>query len=345
MIDFLHGDCRQLLKAIPSGSIHCCVTSPPYWGLRDYGVKGQIGLEPSLDEYIDGMVAVFREVRRVLRDDGTLWVNMGDSYNSGSPGSRDASRWPKQSRNDHRVKKSAAAELKHKDLVGQPWMLAFALRADGWYLRSDIIWHKPNPMPESVYDRPTKAHEYIFLLSKRPKYYYDYEAIMEPVSASTHARMAQQIQKQAGSTRANGGANRKTMKAVVRKHPMPTGWDSSGGAHVRKQGRYSPKIKNNDSFDAAMAVMPSTRNKRSVWKVGSAPFKGAHFATYPPELIRPCIRAGCPVGGTVLDPFGGSGTTALVADQEGRNAILIELNGEYVTMQKQRTQQSPLLAA
>lgn len=300
MITHLLGDCSQVLKALPAASIHCCVTSPPYWGLRDYGVENQMGLELSIEEFIANMVGVFQEVRRVLRDDGTLWLNMGDNYASQA---------------------HISAGIKRKDLVGQPWLLAFALRQDGWYLRSDIIWHKPNPMPETVYDRPTKAHEYIFLLSKNERYFYDAEAIRERVSGRAHTR--------------GSGINPKSK--------IPTGWETGDGAHTKKIGRY--KSKQNASFSSAVSGLVENRNKRDVWTVGSKSFKEAHFATFPPDLIRPCILAGSPRGGSVLDPFGGSGTTALVAEQEGRDCTLIELNPAYVAIAKKRTQQMSLLCA
>ncbi len=269
------GDCLESLQRMRCESVHCCVTSPPYWGMRDYGVDGQIGLEATPEEYVAKMVDVFREVRRVLRGDGTLWLNLGDTYNSNPHGSRDPNRWPKQQRNDHTPdNKPRCHALKAKDLCGIPWRVALALQADGWYLRQDIIWHKPNPMPESVRDRCTKAHEYIFLLSKEPKYHYDHEAIKEPATYAGQSR---------------GGSK-----------------------------KYA------------------TRNKRSVWTVSPRPLKGAHFAVFPPALIEPCILAGCPKGGTVLDPFAGSGTTAEVAIQHGRKAVLCELNAEYVEMQKER---------
>lgn len=256
------GDCLQSLKKMPDQSVHCCVTSPPYFGLRDYGVDGQIGLESTPDEFVAALVAVFREVRRVLRDDGTLWLNLGDSYG------------------------------KEKQLLGIPWRVAFALQADGWYLRQDIIWHKPNPMPESVRDRCTKAHEYVFLLSKSLRYYFDSEEIKEPAAESSLARLSQPtLDQQIGSARVPGKTNG-NMKAV-------------GG---------------------------EMRNKRSVWTVTTKPYKGAHFATFPPDLIEPCILAGCPVGGIVLDPFGGSGTTAGVALAHGRKAVLCELNLEYADL-------------
>lgn len=323
------GDCLQELQTLPDESVHCCITSPPYFGLRDYGMAGQIGLEQTPTEFVARLVEVFREVRRVLRDDGTLWVNMGDSYASiaggyapeGSAGKHDiVSRNTRGAvRRGHR--RNPAEGLKQKDLMGIPWRLAFALQDDGWYLRQDIIWHKPNPMPESVRDRCTKAHEYLFLLTKSDRYYFDQDAILEPCSPNTHARLSQAVQDQIGSARANGGIRAdRPMRAVGRK------FDPGEAA----------RNKNNASFDAAMAIMPDKRNKRSVWTVSTRSFKGAHFATFPPDLIRPCVLAGAPRGGLVLDPFGGAGTTALVAMQEGRRSVLLELNPEYASIAHHR---------
>jgi DNA modification methylase len=297
----LVGDCRTLLKTLEDRSIHCCVTSPPYFGLRDYGVDGQIGLEQTPDAFVSEMVSVFREVRRVLRDDGTLWLNLGDSYSSGGRKTRD----PGQSKLHPAFTGEGNATTnwrpddgaKPKDLIGIPWRVAFALQADGWYLRQDIIWHKPNPMPESVRDRCTKAHEYIFLLSKSERYYFDGEVIQEPVARSTVSRLSQDnLAKQAGSNRVPGKTNG-NMKAV-------------GGVEKR--------------------------NRRSVWTVTTKPFKGAHFATFPPDLVLPCVLAGCPSGGTVLDPFNGAGTTGLVALSNGRRYCGIELNPEYAELTKNR---------
>jgi DNA modification methylase len=272
----LLGDCRETLKTIAAKSINTCVTSPPYFGLRDYGATGQIGLEDSIQEYIDNIVQVFREVKHCLRDDGTLWLNLGDSYAAAGKTT------------------SSSLLIKPKDLIGIPWRVAFALQADGWYLRQDIIWHKPNPMPESVTDRCTKAHEYLFLLSKSPKYYFDHEAIKEPA-----------------------------VTAPVKRDKMGEGY----------QADY-PK---GDRFSSGERVWGSTtRNKRSVWTVATKPYKCAHNAVFPPNLIEPCILAGCPVGGTVLDPFGGSGTTAGVALKHGRNAVLCELNPSYAELVEAR---------
>lgn len=303
-----------------------CVTSPPYFGLRDYGHEGQIGLEQAPEEYIAAMVEVFRCVRDVLADDGTLWVNIGDSYASGgrayrAPDAKDS----KNGRVTDSFRPADPEGIKPKDLIGIPWMLAFALRADGWYLRQDIIWSKPNPMPESVRDRCTKAHEYIFLLSKSERYYYDNEAISEPIAAASIARLSQpNLANQKGSDRVPGKTNG-TMKAVVR----------SSGNKERKQRPASP-----DSHQGKQAgSVPwegSTRNKRSVWTVSTKPYKGAHFATFPPDLIEPCILAGSRPGDIVLDPFMGSGTTAAVAIKHGRQYIGCELNPDYGPLQEAR---------
>ncbi len=317
------GDCRQVLKEMPDQSVSCCVTSPPYFGLRDYGHGGQIGLEQTPADFIEVMVQVFREVRRVLRDDGTLWLNLGDSYASTANGSigKTTLQGGRASQSEYRranaLRKKAVPEgLKHKDLMGIPWRVALALQADGWWLRQDIIWHKPNPMPESVTDRCTKAHEYIFLLSKSATYHFDQEAILEPCSPNTHARLSQNVMDQIGSIRAYGGGKTDgNMKAVGRKAPA---------GDVR--------VKDNESFNSALAIPPTNRNKRSVWTVGTRGFSGAHFATFPAELVEPCILAGCPKGEVVLDPFGGAGTTAIAAFAHDRNAVLIELNPEYAQM-------------
>ena len=346
-LEIKQGDCLEVLKTLPSESINCCITSPPYWGLRDYGtgewiggdpacshkrdskqseltqtghrnLEGavgdgiykdkckrcgaerkdrQIGLELTPESYVQKMVEVFREVKRVLRNDGTLWLNLGDSY-SGSGKGPAGNLGGDERHLEEKHTKIIPEGLKQKDLVGIPWRVAFALQADGWYLRQDIIWHKPNPMPESVTDRCTKAHEYIFLMSKNPNYYFNNEAIQEPCttqegrpSAIVRDRVYLYNSKQAALGRPRGGEE-------------------------------TPE--------------PTTRNKRSVWSVNVRPYKEAHFATFPKELIEPCVLAGCPKDGTILDPFGGSGTTAEVAIENGRNALLIELNPEYIEIANTR---------
>lgn len=325
----LTGDCIEMMRTLPDASVHCCVTSPPYFGLRDYGHERQIGLEDTPDAYVAKMVQVFREVWRVLRDDGTLWLNLGDSYAA----NRAYQVEQKKGGPKHGVAQSVggrgqrAAEygLKNKDLMGIPWRVAFALQADGWFLRQDIIWHKPNPMPESVTDRCTKAHEYIFLLSKSPRYYFDSEAIAEPLAASSEARLSQPgLAGQAGSDRVPGKTNG-AMKAVGPRFGGSKYGDDTSELHRTKSG---------NKWTGASGK----RNKRSVWTVTTKPFKGAHFATFPPDLIEPCILAGCPRGGTVLDPFGGTGTTAGVAVKLGRRAILCELNPANVSLVRTRVQ-------
>lgn len=296
----IHGDALAELKNMSSASVNCCITSPPYWGLRDYGCDGQLGLEQTPEEYTEKMVVIFREIRRVLRDDGTLWLNLGDSYSAGKVGRSDTDQVidrkktrvtnPGPTRN-----RPAPPGVKPKNLMGIPWRVAFALQADGWYLRSDIIWSKPNPMPESVTDRPTKSHEYIFLLSKSEKYYYDAEAIREPDHYTDHPR--------------------RELKA-----PEPSG------------GLLPP----NSGIRVGPGRNGLGRNKRSVWTVTLQPFLEAHFAVFPPKLIQPCVLAGCPAGGTVLDPFAGSGTTGVVSINEGREFVGIELKPEYVKIAEAR---------
>lgn len=307
--EILQGDCREMMRTMPEKSVQTCVTSPPYFGLRDYGNDGQIGLEPTPDEFVGKLVEVFREVRRVLRDDGTIWLNLGDSYSGGggfSPNSPSNQAGSKQTSHKGSIRGAIGVPngLKPKDLIGIPWRVAFALQQDGWYLRQDIIWHKPNPMPESVTDRCTKAHEYIFLLSKSPSYYFDHMAIAEPaIYAEQHAK-----------------------KTTSWGHKKEKAGVKGNIEQYRQVG-----IENNKTcLDGGM------KNKRSVWTVTTKPFSGAHFATFPPDLIEPCILAGSAVGDTVLDPFGGSGTTALVANQLGRNAILCELNAEYISIAHDR---------
>lgn len=335
-------DCmRQMLSDGAAGKVQTIITSPPYWGLRDYGVSGQLGQEPTLSEFIANMVEVFSLCWDLLAKDGTMWVNMGDSYASkGGQGPMRGKAFQGRARSNANICRSnrvAGAEgLKSKDIVGQPWRLAFALQDAGWYLRQDIVWHKPNPMPESVRDRCTKAHEYIFLLTKSEKYYFDQEAILEPVSLNTHARLSQDVQNQIGSERANGGAKTNgNMKAVCRKVYPGTGVGFGRGYdEVAK-----PRVKNNESFDSAMAIMPTERNKRSVWTIPTESFKGAHFATFPKALVEPCILAGSRPGDVVFDPFMGSGTVAQVAQNLGRKWVGTELNPEYIKLQAKRTQQ------
>jgi DNA modification methylase len=317
------GDVLDELKTIPDDSVQCVVTSPPYWGLRDYKVEGQLGLEGTPDEYVAKMVDVFREARRVLRMDGTCWIDLGDT-------------------------------TRNKQLIGIPWRVAFALQADGWYLRQDIIWHKPNPMPESVRDRCTKSHEYIFLLTKSARYYYDADAISEPLTESSIARLSQpNLQNQKGSDRVQGKTNG-PMKAVSSKLAQAainrTGNLISGGTAKSTLGKSAGKtweerkaagepMRHGLAGAAAcgagnFATRTGGRNKRSVWTITPKSFKGAHFATFPPELPRTCILAGTKEGDTVLDPFHGSGTTAMVALDLGREYVGIELNEDYIRMRR-----------
>lgn len=303
MIRVMEGDCRSVLATLPAQSVQCCVTSPPYYGLRQYLPDGhpdmdkQIGLEKTPDEYVSEMVAVFRDVRRVLRGDGVLWLNLGDSYASTTKGTGGASK--KQISNSGAFfapRKFNAGSAKEKDLIGIPWMVAFALRADGWYLRSEVIWAKPNPMPESVTDRPTKAHEQVFLLSKSARYFYDADAISEPV------QHPDQLHKSSRKT--------KDQESAFHGH-APTNLGRCG-------------------------TDPNGRNARTIWTIATQPYGGAHFATMPPDLAERCIKAGSAKGDTILDPFGGAGTTALVADRLNRNATIIELNPEYAALARER---------
>lgn len=299
--EILIGDNRQALKELPDASVQTVVTSPPYWGLRDYGHDNQIGLEQSPDDFIEQLCIVFDEVWRVLKDDGTIWVNLGDSYSA----MRDSKATPDSLRNGDGTKVGTAANrnpenlrkagLKHKDLVGIPWRFAFAMQARGWYLRSDIIWHKPNPMPESVTDRPTKSHEYVFLMTKSPRYYYDHEAIKEDAIWAEEKRAGKGRLHYDGKRQGEKGTGQENFVSIVDK-----------------------------------------KNKRSVWSVNVKGYKEAHFATYPTELIEPCILAGSKENDTVLDPFSGSGTTGEVALKHGRNYIGLELNPEYAAISEKR---------
>jgi DNA modification methylase len=366
-IEILQGDCLEILPTLPAESVDCCVTSPPYWGLRDYGCEGQLGLEATPEDYVAKLVEVFAAVRRVLRNDGTLWLNLGDCYCTHPHGPRGANTSdPKhregRAREGNKPNRQHLESLKHKDLVGIPWRVAFALQAGGWYLRQDIIWSKPNPMPESVTDRCTKAHEYIFLLSKSQRYYYDAEAIMEEATSDRPDMAVNGIRtglaylqngpvasnsvkprkinggasfgKQNHSVEGTGAQSRTFERPIYEKRNRRSVWTvEDHEAILRWLLDSHPEVA--EEFFAA--------RKPDVWTVTTKPYKAAHFATFPPDLIQPCILAGCPEGGTVLDPFLGSGTTAQVAQKNGCNCIGIELNPEYVTLAKQRVKQGMLL--
>lgn len=345
MIKILQGDCIDVMKTMDAESVDCVVTSPPYWGLRDYGVDGQIGLEATLDEHLEKMVEVFAEVWRVLKPTGTLWLNYGDCYAS-APNGRKA----KDIVDDDRCFRdkpmsTVGGVLKPKDLCMIPNRLAIALQEWGWWVRSEIIWAKPNPMPESVTDRPATSHEKIFLLTKSAKYFYDAEAVKEPVAEATVQRVSQDIENQTGSTRANGGTKTNgNMKAVGHKNLQrenPHTMHKKRAAHSRGTKRTPPIDSAGQGHKDWSKYMTKDdeithRNLRNVWHIGTKPFKGAHFATFPPALAETCIKAGCPKGGIVFDPFGGAGTTGLVADQLQRDAILIELNEDYIDIAKNR---------
>jgi len=309
-----NGDAFEILCTFPNESINCCVTSPPYYGLRDYGIEGQIGLEQSPCEYIKALVNVFMEVKRVLRKDGTLWLNVGDTYcGTGSKGNYRDPKY-KDGRNGQVIAvNNQLIGYKKKDLIGVPWALAFALRDSGWYLRQDIIWEKGNAMPESVRDRCTKSHEYIFLLSKSRKYYFDYETIKEPC-----------INGDSSSPRGSKGTHRSN-----------SGRRGSGNTE-RKQRPSHDVLNIGNQAGSIPWKYKEFRNKRSVWSVNTKPLREAHFAVFPPDLITPCILAGCPEGGVVLDPFFGSGTTGLVAKQYKRNYVGIDLNQEYCELAARR---------
>ena len=412
-INILQGDCIETLQKLDDESINTCITSPPYWGLRNYNdEEKQLGMEDTPEEFVDNLVKVFREVKRVLRDDGTVWLNLGDSYSSG--GRTTTTNQSLRGDKDYGVTRPKPSKgIKPKDLIGIPWRVALALQSDGWYLRQDIIWHKPNPMPESVKDRCTKAHEYIFLLSKSTKYYFDNEAIKEDLAKSSKTRLAQKnIKNQKGSDRVLGKTNGNMKPVVSKKHGT---YETQENESTHRQGMHAnrgdnlvevrsklpeqkyfveflrsktkakilaentdislTKIEHWFRLDTTGFAYPSRddwckvrdfiddwsnefnninegltyyelktdevvvsnkRNKRSVWTITTKPFKGAHFATFPMDLIEPCVLAGCPEDGVVLDPFAGSGTTGIVAVNNKRNAVLCELNQEYIDLAKER---------
>lgn len=382
MINTIHvGDCRHTMRRLIADGIkvQCIVTSPPYWGLRDYGVSGQFGLERTWMRHVARMRSVFRLCWDLLADDGVLWLNYGDSYYTNRPsgrdpgktstingkGTQDAYKDAQRARHSPKQFTSRGAAIsgpnrrqqrgiKPKDLVGMPWRIAFALQDDGWYLRSDVIWHKKNPMPESVSDRPTKSHEYVFLLAKSERYYFDADAVKEPASEDTNARYARG--RGANPKNADGGPGNQTIAKTFDHMKKPVaGWASGDGSHNAidhaRQGSASrkfgnngvgfghgydaqpkPRVKNNASFDEAMETMPDRRNIRTVWSLATEAFSGAHFATFPRDLVRRCILSGSRPGDVVLDPFMGSGTVAQVADELGRQWLGCELNPQYAAM-------------
>ena len=332
----LIGDVMAGLATLPDQSVNACVTSPPYWGLRRYGNDpAELGQETTPEAYIARLVGIFAEVRRTLRDDGTLWCNIGDSYHNGDKGGHERSTTGKQATNRGTVKgltvnRLRQVGLKPKDLIGVPWMLAFALRADGWYLRGDHIWGKPNGMPESVEDRPGRGHEYVFLLSKSERYSYDRMAVRTAPKASTITRLAQDIDGQAGSVRANGGARADRPMKTVRSSDKQRG-------HSRRHDGFNDRW---DAMEREEDQMAEGANLRSIWWIPPAQFADAHFAVMPERVAEICIRAGCPEGGTVLDPFAGSGTVGAVACPLGRNFIGCELYPDYAAMAERRIGQA-----
>lgn len=348
---------------LPDKCLNSIVTSPPYWGLRDYGVVGQLGLEKTIEEWLANMVTVFREAWRVLRDDGTLWVNIGDAYshNGGAYGDEKSTlQGTKQSKRGGERRHLKRA-FKPKDLIGMPWMLAFALRADGWYLRQDIIWHKPNPMPESASDRCTRSHEYIFMFSKDQRYYYDAYSIRTPYKSKTITTFGcGNVAKNSDGSETEGVKSHRYAKTVPLRGPKdwktPDGWNTNEGSHgnihpegreqgkkgYQKKGRAAARGKEHTGLNGSWADLTTEEqqaggaNKRSVWTVSTSGFTGAHFATYPEDLVVDCIRASCPSDGIVGDPFMGSGTTGLVARKQGRNFIGLELNPKYIKLADDR---------
>ena len=396
-INILQGDCIETLQKLDDKSINTCITSPPYWGLRDYGETDQLGLEDTPEEFVNNLVRVFREVKRVLRDDGTVWLNLGDSYAMSSIRGGNKKFSGNVGAHNHyeksikKGKRKIPNGLKPKDLIGIPWRVALALQQDGWYLRQDIIWHKPNPMPESVKDRCTKAHEYIFLLSKNPKYYFDNESIKEdcitkPTKKNVNKNHGKYKTQENESAHRQGIHGKRGDKLIKERTKLPKQKDlvkflrSKTSAKLLANNTDIPLTKIEHWFRADEAgfaypsiedwkkirdyiddwsddfvsidrslthyelktdevVQKNKKNKRSVWTVSTKSFKGAHFATFPMDLIEPCVLAGCPEGGTVLDPFGGSGTTGIVAVNHNRNATLCELNKEYIEIAKKRIEE------
>ncbi len=357
MIELYQGDCLEVLKTLEPESINCCVTSPPYYGLRDYGVSGQLGLEKTPQEYVENMVRVFREVKRVMKNDGTLWLNLGDSYAANNGGDKLSGKNKTNKGCAGNTYRRPSIGLKPKDLIGIPWKVAFALQADGWYLRQDIIWSKPNPMPESVRDRCTKSHEYIFLLSKSAKYFYDHEAIKEPSvypngpnsPQSIKSPYGQGFERRAKAEENKKGLSREESTKVI--HGNKVGRSDGGRAcnkpdqtHRNKRDVWS--IEDHNSliewlYDNKKDILKEYLNTTpDIWTVSTKPYKEAHFATFPPDLIEPCILAGCPEGGTVLDNFSGAGTVGKVSKENGRDFIGIELNPKYLEMSEKRIEKA-----
>ena len=342
MISFLQGDVFDNIKKLEDNSIDCVVTSPPYWGLRDYGVSGQLGLEPTYQEHIQNIVELFRAMKPKLKDSATIWLNYGDSYAATVNGTKVKDQIKNKVQfagkylidGDDRTFRdkpfsTIQGSLKPKDLVMIPNRIAIALQDDGWWIRSEIIWHKPNPMPESVRDRPTSAHEKIWLITKSKKYYYDADAIREPLTSSSLTRLNQpNLKNQKGSTRANGGMKSNgNMKAVFSKKNIKGNFSKRGITRTTEGLNLKTQLEK---------INPLGKNKRNVWTVTTKPCKEAHFATFPKDLIEPCIKAGCPENGIVFDPFGGSGTTGIVAKLFNRKSIMSELNPEYIKIAKAR---------
>ena len=359
-VRILQGEAMDVLKGLPDESVHCIVSSPPYWRQRDYGVPGQLGLERTPEEYIDRLTAIFAECRRVLRIDGTCWVNLGDKWASGGNGGggsfmeERSEAWAHVKQN--KGWRAPPAGYKDKDLVGVPWMLAFSMRAEGWYLRQCNIWAKPNCMPESVTDRSTAAHEYVFHFSKQNDYWYDNEAARTPATPGTETRLQQNVEAQEGSSRGNGGGKTNgPMKAVRRTDKQAGHGRKAAGFNARWDAKEaSAKVAAGNARTTASAALGiddrkhqdyGGANLRSVWWISPAQYREGHYAVMPDLLAEICIVAGCPAGGTVLDPFFGAGTTGLVADRHGRHCIGIELNPEYAEMARKRiTGDSPLFA-
>jgi DNA modification methylase len=355
-VRILTGDCRKLLKSLPDNSVHCAVTSPPYFGLRDYGCDGQIGLEATPEDYVAALVSIFGEVRRVLRDDGTLWLNLGDSY-ANDPGNGRGSRPERETLGNgggspHRsgTNRASIRGLKRKDLIGVPWMTAFALRADGWYFRQAMPWIKRNPMPESVRDRPCSACEYVFMFAKSAKYYYDYEAVQRRMVRANTAKSVHSRKAQNSNAHAHDGRNypfsavKDKQRGHSRRHAgFNARWDAMERSEQRRQRAY----RNNDLFLASLDPPHGAIGDDDGFvalDVATKPFRGAHFATFPPDLITPLILAGCPIDGTVLDPFSGAGTVGVAAERLQRHSILIELNPHYSKMAERRiVENAPLL--